>query len=172
MNFTPPPLSKHRRARLIAWTLAMLMWMAQVFFCGAAFSDRHERKRGPLMSLDGLTRRVMMLILCRANDLTGFRWRKPRRRRVYRGRDVPSRGAFRALVGVRVRRMLKRKELGERILVLIHAIQHIDHYAALVARRLKRGLTRRFMPLFALPPAPDAPVVMLATLPVCFADSS
>jgi hypothetical protein len=47
------PITKHQRARLIAWTLAMLMWMASVLK-GAAFTPRHQRQRAERMSLDFL----------------------------------------------------------------------------------------------------------------------
>ncbi|MGQ0532215.1 MAG: hypothetical protein ACT4OF_05935 [Caulobacteraceae bacterium] len=171
MNFTPRPLPKHRRARLIAWALAMLAWMAQVIFAGAAFTKRHERQRGPRMSLDRLTRMVKMLIISRAIDLAGLRWRK-RYIRVYRGRNITPRGSIRAIIGSRVRRHLKRKDKGERIGVLIHAIRHLDRYAALVAKRMKRRLTRRSLALFAAPPAPAAPVTSLAMPAAFFADSS
>lgn len=171
MNFTPRPLSKHRRARLIAWALAMLVWMAQVLFGAVAFKPRHERQRAERMSLAGLERMVKQLIISRAIDLSRRRWRRSRVR-AYRGRALVARSWANAVIGSRVRRMLRRRAIGERIAVLIHALRHLDYYAALVAKRVKRGQTRRWLYLFALPPAPDARVITLAAPQAFAADTS
>jgi hypothetical protein len=172
MNFTPRPLSKHHRARLIAWTLAMLVWMTQVLFAAAPFTSRQQRQRGPLMSLDRLTRMVKLLIISRAIDFTRRRYRAPPRKPSFRGLAVAPRAVVRALIGARVQKLLKRKDVGDRIAVLLHAIRHIDVYAARVARRMKRGLTRRWRALLDWKAARDALVLTLASPLVCFADSS
>lgn len=172
MNFTPRPLSTHRRARLIAWALAMLVWLAQVWFGAALLRPRHARQRASRMSLVGLKRMVKKLIIVRAIDLARRRWRAPRKR-AYRGRAIAlPNGVIRALIGAQVHHKLKRRQIGECIAVLIHALHHLDAYAALVAKRLKRGLTRRWLALFALPRAPDARVASLAALAAFTADSS
>jgi hypothetical protein len=120
------------------------------------------------MSLDWLTRRVKLLIISRANDLACRRMR--RWRFSYRGcRNIVKPGLVNALVGVRVRRMLKRKGVVQRIVALIQALSHLDFYAALVARR---RLTRRYLHLFALPPALPAALVTLAAPDAVCADSS
>jgi hypothetical protein len=81
-------------------------------------------------------------------------------------------GLINALVGARVRRLLKRKGLVERIAILIHALRHIDDYAALVATRIRRGLTRRLSHLFVPPLALATRLVTLASPnAICF-DSS
>jgi hypothetical protein len=168
MNFIARPISQHHRARLIAWTLSMLLWTLQVLCGGAVFTSRHERQRHTRMSLDWLTRRVKLLIISRANDLSRLRMR--RCRFDYRGRpNILKPGLVNALIGGRVRRALKRKVIVQRIIALIHALAHIDAYAALVA---KRRLTRRWLHLFALPPAPPARLVALAAPDAVCADSS
>jgi hypothetical protein len=170
MHITKRPISKHQRARLIAWTLAMLMWLSSVLCGAAAFSARHERQRGPLMSLAWLTRRVKMLIVSRGID---FAHKRRRLVRAVRGRLVVARGgALRALLGARLHRRLNRKGVAERIAVLIHALQHIDEFALQVATRLKRGLTRRWRYLFDLKRAPNARVRALAAAAPCSADTS
>jgi hypothetical protein len=170
MNLIAHPISKHYRARLIAWTLAMLLWTLQALFAGAV-TARHERQRSGRMSIEWLTRRVKLLIISRAGDLAHTRLR--RLRFSYRGcRNVLKPGLVNALIGTRVRRMLKRQGLVERIIALVLALRHIDDYAVLVARRIRRGLTRRMLYLFALAPAPDAPVAAFVVSDPRFADSS
>jgi len=160
MQLPNRPLSKHRRARLIAATLAMLLWLAQVLFAGGPFSPRHERQRARAMSLQRLTKQVKLLIVSRALD--GLRRRRPRRVRRFRGRSIAPRASVDAIIGMRLKRRLKRRDLGERIAVLIDALLHIDRYAAHVAKRLRRGLTRRWRAVFAIDwprsaPAPFGP---------------
>jgi hypothetical protein len=41
MHLPKRHLTKHHRARLVAWTLAMLAWMAEVLFAAAPFIARH-----------------------------------------------------------------------------------------------------------------------------------
>jgi hypothetical protein len=168
MNFIPRPISQHQRARLIAWTLSMLLWTLQALFA-SALKPRHERQRSQRMSLQWLTRRVKLLIISRANDLRRLRMRR-RLRCSFRGcRNVLKPGLINALIGTRLRRQLHRKGVIERIAALIDVLRHIDDYASIVA---KRRLTRRFLHLFALPPAPDARVVTLAAPGAICVDSS
>jgi hypothetical protein len=171
MNFIARPISKHHRARLIAWTLSMLLWTLQALFA-AALTPRHERQRRARMSLTWLTQQVKLLIISRANDLACARMRR-RLRLSYRGcRNVLKSGFVNALIGVRLRRLLNRKGLVERIVALVQALRHIDDYAARVAKRLRCGLTRRCFHLFALPPASPAPRVTLAGRETVCVDSS
>lgn len=171
MNFTARLITKHHRARLIAWTLSMLVWMLRVLFDGAAFASRHERQRARVMSLAWLARRVKLLIISRAGELA--RSRPIRRLRLnYRGQRRRTCGFVNAILGVRVRGLLKRKSVFDRIASLIEVLRHIDVYAALVAKRLGRGLTRRSLHLFALTPAPDAVLATPIPRHACFADSS
>ena len=77
------------------------------------------------------------------------------------------------LVMARLRRHRGRIEgVVERIGVLVNALRHIDDYAALVATRIRRGFTRRFLHLFALPPAPPKRLVTLAAPGAICVDSS
>lgn len=162
-------LSKHRRARLIAWALAMLLWMASVLFAGAAFTDRHARRRGARMSLERLARMVKLLIVSRAADFARMR-RRARYVCFQHGRDLTPRGLIRAVIGARVRRALKRKAIDETIAVLIDALRRLDTHAAIVALRMRRRLTRR-TPILA-GPAPSPPAAFFAARRAVFADSS
>jgi hypothetical protein len=171
MNFTPRPISKHYRARLIAWTLSMLLWTFQAL-CAGMFSPRHERQRRERMSLIWLTQQVKLLIISRANDFA----HDPRRRRriiSYRGcRNVLRPGFINAALGVELKHALHRKGLIERIAALVQALHQIDDYAIIVAHRIRRGLTRRMLHLFALPPTPAARLVTLAAPDAICVDSS
>jgi hypothetical protein len=171
MNFTPRPISKHQRAKLIAWTLAMLVWLVQMLFGAVVVTPRHERQRARAMSIERLTRRVKMLIISRAIDLSRRRWRGGGC--AHAGRRVTvGPGALRVLLGARVHRWLARKDIGERIAVLIYTLQHLDECAAFVAKRLKRGLTRRWLALFAIEPPRAILLVSLAEPRAIIADSS
>jgi hypothetical protein len=171
MNFIARPISQHHRARLIAWTLAMMLWTFEALFAGA-LTPRYERQRRERMSLTWLTQQVKLLIISRAGDFA--RARMVRRQRIsYRGcRNVLKPGFVNAIIGVRIRRMLNRKGVVQRISALIQALHHIDDHAAYVARRLRRGLTRRYLHLFALPQAPAKRLVTLAAPETICADSS
>lgn len=170
MHFAKRPLPKHRRARLIASTLALLLWMAQVLLGAVVFTARHERQRGARMSLDRIARQVKLLIISRAADLSGVRPRRPVR--AFRGRRIDWQGAINAAIGARVKRLLKRTHIGERIAVLVHALANLDDYAVLVAKRLRRGMTRRWRVLFAFHWPLSAAVRSLAAPGSTFADSS
>jgi hypothetical protein len=149
----------------------MLMWTFQAL-CAGMFSARHERQRRERMSLIWLTQQVKLLIISRANDLAGMRMRR-RQRISYRGcRNVLKPGFINAALGVRLRRALNRKGLIERIAALVQALHQIDDYAIIVAHRMRRGLTRRQLHLFALPPAPATPLVTLAAPDAICVDSS
>jgi hypothetical protein len=169
MHIVKRPLSKHHRARLIAWTLAMLTWMTSVLFAGAPFTDRHERRRRAHMSLDRLERMVIMLIVSRARD---FICERPRRKftTVRRGHTLLRPGMLRALVGSSLRKTLRRKDVRERMTVLLYAIRNIDLYAAPLAKRLRRGLTKRWP--IGPTPTPDEVVESLTDTLAIFADSS
>ena len=101
-------LSPHRRARLIAWTLAMLAWVHAVFFDGQIMSRRRLRQRGGFLSLDRIARVVTQLIILRAAELAGFR-RHGRISFRQHGADLWPRHLRRSAIGARIRRALKHR---------------------------------------------------------------
>jgi hypothetical protein len=169
MQLQKRPLSKHQRARLIAWTLTMLAWLAQVLCANVLFTPRHERQRATRMSLERLTRQVEMLIISRARDML-----PPRRAgaRTYRGLSLTPHAVIRAVIGVRMRGQLRRTDIVEHCLALMHALTHIDTFAKLIAKRLRRGLTRRWLALFATVWSRSAPVLSAIAFAPLAADSS
>jgi hypothetical protein len=169
MHLPKHHVSKHRRARLIAWTLAMLAWLAWVFSADVAPKRRHLRRRYGFLSLDRLARTLSVLIVLRAAELAGVRRGNPFRSRIP-GRKVWVRHAVRSIVGGRLRRALKHKDFTTRIALLTDAARRLDGWAAHYVARLRLGMTR----LRAVPtrPQPAAPLVSLAVTTAFFADSS
>lgn len=168
MHIQKPPLTRHRRQRLILWALAMLTWIAAVLFAAKETTVRQLRQRHRRMSLDGLTRMTIELMICRAAELARLRRRK---RNCWRyGRDLTPRHLFRSLAGSRLRRVLKPRSVHERIAALVNALRNLDAFARQLAARMRRGLTRLW-PIIAAPVA-SAPVVALAAPALSFTDSS
>jgi len=149
MHLAKRHLPKHARARLIAWALAMLMWLGAALTGAIAVRPRHQRQRVDLDALTNLAFLVKRLIISRAGDFA--RLRRPKRFGVaYRGRPIARRGLIRALIGSHLRRTLKRKDVFKHICALIAALRHLDTHAAHMAKRLRRKLTR-LAPVLATP---------------------
>jgi hypothetical protein len=154
-------LNPHRRARLIAWALAMLNWVADALFGAHALGRKRLRQRGRYFSLHRLARVVCALAMFRALEIAGLRPRS----RVLRNAAPPGfcrrtdPGAInRALIGARLRNAMKRGDLAQRIRFLSDALADIDAFARryLVARAL-RGLTK----LCAIVPIAPSSVALL-----------
>ena len=149
MHLAKRHLSKHQRQRLVLWVLAMLSWIASVLFAGRDVTHRQLRQRHRTMSLERLKRMTIQLMVVRAGELA--RMRRPKRHRLVRhGRSLLRRHLYRSLLGSRLRRMMKRKALVDRVTVLIDVLRNLDAYAQLLAKRMKRRLTR----IFSIAPAP------------------
>ncbi|WP_395646502.1 hypothetical protein [Terricaulis sp.] len=162
-------LSPHRRARLIAWALAMLAWVHAAFFQDRIMTRRHLRKRGGFLSLDQVARVVTQLIILRAAE----RARLHRRGKISfhkHGVDLRPRHLRRSAIGARIRRALKHRDAGQRIARLAAALRALDVWAALFARRLARRLTRLWA-IAAQPSAAEPLAASVARTP-CVADTS
>jgi hypothetical protein len=171
MHLPKHHVSKHRRARLIAWTLAMLAWIAWALSAATAPKRRHVRRRYGFISLDRLARTVAMLIVSRACDLA--RLRRGAGNRFFNrigGRAMWPRHARRSIIGGRLRRALKHGNVSARIAILTDALRRIDAWAAPLARRLRRGMTKLWPRRAA--PAGAVPLVVLVAVPAFLADSS
>ncbi|WP_395645606.1 hypothetical protein [Terricaulis sp.] len=161
-------LSPHRRARLIAWALAMLAWVHAVFFDGRIMSRRRLRQRGGFLSLDYIARVVTQLIILRAAELA----RLHRRRLAFHrhGADLRPRHLRRSAIGARIRRALRHRDLGQRIARLSAALHALDAWAAHFAKRLARRLTKMWA--IAACAGPRAVLVAGAAPAPCVADTS
>lgn len=134
-------LSPHRRARLIAWALALLAWVHAVFYGAHIMSRRRLRQRGCFLSLDGVAYIVARLIVIRAAELIGPR--RPRTRHIRdRGVNLKRRHFMRSVIGSRLRRALKHRDVTQRIALLIAALNALDTWAARFADRLRRRVTK------------------------------
>ena len=161
MHSHRPILNQHRLRRLALWTLAVLSWIAAILFSERAVTFRHIAQRTDLISLAWLTQLINKLLIARAAQLARLRRRK---RIVYwrHGRDLHRPHIIRSVLGARVRRALKHKDIRAWIANLIAVLRNLDAHAAPLAKRLRRGLTRlwRIVPAIAEatlllgPPAP------------------
>jgi hypothetical protein len=163
-----PVLPLHRRARLIAWTLAMLAWLAGVL-TGNILKPRHARQRAERASLWFLARRVHLLIISRAMDFVGRRSSRASAP-LQRGRAIAQPGLMRALIGSKLRRAFKKKSVLDSIFAMIQALRNLDDFARAMAQRIRRRLTRRLPKAYR--PVCVEPVLALGVCDVRFADSS
>jgi hypothetical protein len=170
MHLPKRHLSKHRRARLIAWTLAMLAWLAWVFSADRAPKRRHMRRRYGFISLDRLARTVALLIVVRASEFAGRRTTSNPFFARIRGRQCWPRHVTRSVIGARLRRALKHEDFTTRVAILVDALRRIDIWAATRVPRRRRGMTRLW-PIRAAPEA-AAPLITLAATSAFLADSS
>jgi hypothetical protein len=128
-------LTKHRRARLIAWTLAVLAWLAWVFSAGGAPNRRHMRQRYGFISLDRLARNIALLIIVRAAEIGGVkRYRSNPFFSRLRGRHRWPRHVTRSIIGARQRRALRHSDVTTRVAILTGALHRLDAWAARLAR--------------------------------------
>ncbi|WP_395645434.1 hypothetical protein [Terricaulis sp.] len=134
-------LSPNRRARLVAWTLAMLAWVNAVFFDGHIMTRRQLRQRGGFLSLDHIARALTQLIILRAAELVRLH-RRGRMSFHKHGADMRPRHLRRSVIGSRIRRALKHRDAGQRIAILITALKTLDVWAARLAQRLGRRVTK------------------------------
>ena len=139
MQIAKRHLTRHRRQRIILWTLAMLTWIASALFGDRKVVARHWRQRGDI-SFDALKRMVIDLMIIRAGELARMRRRTLRFHK--RGRDLRLGHLYRRVLGSKLRRALKRKDIAARVLTLIDVLRNLDRYAGLLAVRLRRRLTR------------------------------
>lgn len=157
MNKPTRLLNPHRTARLAAWALAMLAWVAGMLFGQGAPHRRRLRQRGRFFSLDRLARLTCRLAMIRAVEIAGIR---PRQRTIrnaapagFQRRTAP-RARERACIGARLRKAMKRGDVAARIGFLAAALADIDAFARryLLARALRR-LTKLCAIVAFAPPA-------------------
>lgn len=130
-----PVLTQHRRRRLVLWALTLMQWFAAVFCNTQRISKRHLAQRGDV-SLQMLTRIVTNIVILSGATLLG---RIPRARHNWRrGRHLGRTHLRRSLLGAKLRRALKHKDMRTHIAQLIDVLRNLDHYAAALAKRFRR----------------------------------
>ncbi|WP_395647860.1 hypothetical protein [Terricaulis sp.] len=152
--------------RLVLWTLAMLTWIADVVLVGRRIDPRRTRQRGEV-SIAWLKRWVIRLVIIRAAEIA-----RPRRRRPlhWRGRHQRARHLIRSLIGSAFRRTLRHRDITARVRVLIGVLRDLDAHAHLIAKRMRRRLTR-LRPI-AAEQGPATPLPRPPLSPAAIADSS
>lgn len=148
----------------------MLAWVAWALSGATAPKRRHIRRRYGFISLDRLARTAAMLIVSRAGELARRRRaRNPFFNRV-RGRARWPRHVMRSIIGGRLRRALKHDNFSVRVAILADALRRIDAWAAPIAKRLRRGMTKLWPR--RITPRNDAPLFVQPAAPAFVADSS
>jgi hypothetical protein len=116
----------------------MLVWIEALLTDSKRFDFRQFRQRRRAISLYWLTHLTRHFIILRACDLA-----RPRKRpdKSY-GRARMRQHSLRSLLGARLRARFKHGDVKQAVARLIHALRNIDDYAALLVKRITRGLTR------------------------------
>lgn len=137
MRFVAEPISNLRLQRFHRWTMLWLKWFDAFLDAAGALAplSRHARCIGHAW-LDRIERVIFAIVMLRA--ATHVR-RTTVRKGVAEHRRNDS-ALRRAVIGTRLRKSLRSKDLHERIMRLT---QPIDTMVMRVIRRLPRGLTRR-----------------------------
>lgn len=152
MEKPPPPIiTEHRRKRLTLWALTVLAWLTAVLFGERDVSVRHLNQRFHHLWLEDLTRTAIAVLLARTLQLLP----RPRHRVNYwkHGRSLRRTHFLRSLLGARLRRYFKHKDLGTRIVRLTDMLRNLDKHAAHLAARVRGGLRRLWRELPPLAPA-------------------
>lgn len=154
----PPLISNHRRKRLTLWALAVLGWLHGVLFGARDLNVRQFNQRFHHILFEELTRTAIAILLARTLQLI------PRaRHRVHfwkHGRSMRRPHFMRSLLGARLRRYFKHKDLVTRIARLTEMLRDLDKHARRLAHRIRKRLRR----LWRERP-PIAPAVLILGAP-------
>ncbi len=112
----------------------MLSWIAAVL-AGRHVSARRLAQRGDI-SIAWLARLVTNLLMIRAGQLRPFGRGRPQYWR--HGRDLRRSHFVRSILGAKLRRALRHKDLVTQIARLINVLTHLDTYAVRLAHNLRR----------------------------------
>jgi hypothetical protein len=134
----------HRLARLVRWGEAVLAWLAAIIVADATPQRRHHHR---CAMLELMPRFIECLLVLRAATLARIAPRKrtarPANAPAGFTRRTPSRSqTLRAAIGLSMRRRLRPRDLAARFHIWLDALTNLDAYAAPLAARAKRRLTR------------------------------
>jgi len=137
MRFVAEPISELRLQRFHCWAMLWLKWFVAFLDAAGALAPLSKQARNVGHSwLDRIERAILAIVMLRAAPQV--RRTTPRKRIAERPRK--ERALSRAVVGSRLRRSLRSKDLHERIARLT---RNIGTLVAALLRRLPCGLTRR-----------------------------
>lgn len=137
MRFIADPTSDLRLKRFYRWAMLWLKWFVAFLDGAGAFAP--ISKQAEMIGhrwLDGIERIIVAIVALRA----GPRVRRLQPRKGVSERRLKEIALRRAVVGTKLRRLLRAKDLRQRIDALA---QNIDALVARLLKRLPRGLTRR-----------------------------
>lgn len=165
MNQPRPLLSNHQRKRLTLWALAVLGWLMDVLTGAREISVRQLNQRFHHLWLEDLKRVAITVLVVRALQFSKLRVRRGVQHWKH-GRSLRRAHFIRSVLGARLRRQLKHKDLKTRVAQLIALLRNLDTHARHLAKRL-RSMTRlwRKLPPIAAPtlilgpPAPSPAAV-------------
>ncbi len=133
--------TNHRLARLATWAGLWLVWMDAflAFVCGAHAPLSRQARAIAEDWLDRMSAFALKLIVIRAAK------RRPAPRVTHRraSRARMRGGDMRAIIGSRLRRRLRSRDLRHRIDAIAALLRDPETAIAALLRRLARGLTRR-----------------------------
>ncbi|MFZ2031425.1 MAG: hypothetical protein WAU68_14020 [Vitreimonas sp.] len=137
MKFTRPPVSNQRLQRYHRWALLWLQWFAAFLDAAAAYNPLSRQAEALALAwLAKFERLITNIIMLKAAERVRFRPRGGGRAQY----PLKERALRRAVLGVKLRRALRRHDARERAAALR---QDIAPLIAALVRRLPRGLTRR-----------------------------
>ena len=137
MHFTRPTISTQRLQRFHRWALLWLTWFAAFLDAAAAYSPlSRQAKTLAHAYLDQIQRLIVVMVMIRA----AAHVRQPARRQTFSEHQRKERGFERALLGVKLWRDLRHRDLRQRIAALRQDMYTLVKH---VLRRAPRGLTRR-----------------------------
>ena len=165
MKFTRPPITTQRLQRYHRWALLWLTWFAAFLEAASAYNPLSRQAEALAHAwLDKFERLITNIIMLKAADRVRF-LPPPKGRAQH---PIKERAVRRAVLGVKLRRALRRHGARERALALR---QDISPLIATLVRRLPRGLTRR-APVRTVARNDAMPSERIATATAHFSDSS
>jgi hypothetical protein len=153
MRLTRPAISNQRLQQIHCWALLWLVWFAAQIDEAVAHEMLTQNLRAAAHRwLDTIERVIVGIIVI---QLAQRIRRRPQRRRRF-SECINARPTMRTILGARLRRDLRPKDLHARIVALR---QDIDVFVAKLLRRLPCGLTRR-----AIVMRPEARALQIARI--------
>ena len=141
MSQSRPAFSAQRRARLETWAG---LWLLRLAACLAQIAPALLPPLAPIRKL------LLNLLIARVAEMIS-----PPQRTMRRPQARIKSNRRRAMIGVRVRQLLRAPTLGERITKLLDLLRDFEAHTQRLCKRLARGLTR-LRPVLIAPMAAEA----------------
>ncbi len=136
MRYSSRPVSPHRIQRLTRWVrllLGLMVGQCAAFFAGGGVLMRR--------ALDESVRCAGLLAVIHACDLLDVNTRRGSGQHRHGRRSFSC--EMRKVIGQRVRHAMQGDTFWDRLFAILSFVRDIEEHARVLARRLKRGLTRQ-----------------------------